>query len=180
MQVKRQAQEAAPRQQSGSIFRSLLGLDEDKVLQFSGSAVQMDTMQPQSCFNTASCVHSMSLSCILHHAPDCKLWHVSLTIVSNAEPSQEDTAEAEAPKPRFGFGGTRKVATSQPASKPDKRAARAARSAPKQVRCPTKPGHHFTACVPRRGAGQDFDVQLCSQGRHAQRTQRCHLEAART
>jgi hypothetical protein len=38
VQVKRQAQEAAPRQQSGSIFRSLLGLDEDKVLQFSGSA----------------------------------------------------------------------------------------------------------------------------------------------
>lgn len=30
-QVKRQAQEAAPRQQGGSVFRSLLGLDEDKV-----------------------------------------------------------------------------------------------------------------------------------------------------
>lgn len=44
--------------------------------------------------------------------------------------------EPEAPKPRFGFGaGTRKVSISQPAAKPEKRAARAARTAPKQVLC---------------------------------------------
>ena len=59
VQVKRQAQEAAPRQQSGSVFRSLLGLDEDKVPQFSGSELHTDAMQLQYCLNTASCVHSM-------------------------------------------------------------------------------------------------------------------------
>ena len=40
------------------------------------------------------------------------------------------------------------MATSQPAAKPDKRAARAARSAPKQVRCPNRSGHHSQRAFP--------------------------------
>lgn len=53
--------------------------------------------------------------------------------------------EEEAPKPRFGLGaGTRKVSSSQQAAKPDKRAARAARTAPQQV---PKPFSQSTLCV---------------------------------